>query len=65
MAFGVLEHEYKAGIGVEQAKKIAVDAIRAAVSRDIASGGDGIDVATITQHRFKRLPVEDVEKLKK
>lgn len=46
MAFGVLEYAYNNDISVDKAKRVAVDAMRSAISRDSGSG-DGIDVLTI------------------
>lgn len=48
-ALGVLEALYSKDIDVEKGKEIAIKAIRAAVERDIGSGGRGIDVAKITE----------------
>ncbi|MCX8196193.1 MAG: archaeal proteasome endopeptidase complex subunit beta [Acidilobaceae archaeon] len=47
MAFGVLEREYREGMSLESAEKLAVSAVRAAISRD-AGSGDGIDVLTLS-----------------
>jgi len=47
-ALGLLESEYKRGLDAEEAVKLAVSAVKAAISRDSASG-DGIDVAIITK----------------
>lgn len=63
MAFGVLEVLYKDGLTVEEAKHIAVKAVKAAVERDIASGGKGIDVAVIDKNGFKMLSEEEVQKM--
>lgn len=65
MAFGVLEHDYKKGMDLEKLKKLAVDSIKSAVQRDIASGGEGIDVAVITSQGFKRVSEEEVKALMK
>ncbi|MBL7160350.1 MAG: archaeal proteasome endopeptidase complex subunit beta [Candidatus Aenigmarchaeota archaeon] len=65
MAFGVLENGYKKGIDVARGKKLIVDAISSAVQRDIASGGEGIDLAVIDANGFRRVPVSEVEKLMK
>jgi proteasome beta subunit len=62
MAFGVLEDGYKKGMKVEEAKKLVVRAIRAAIQRDIASGGSGIDVAVINAKGFHRMPQTEVKK---
>lgn len=65
MALGVLEDKYKEGLDLESAKKLAVRSIRAAIERDIASGGSGIDVALITQKGFTTLSDEEVKTLMK
>jgi proteasome beta subunit len=65
MAFGVLEVLYKDGISVEEAKQIAVKAVKAAVERDIASGGKGIDVAVIDKNGFRMVNEEEVQKMLK
>lgn len=63
MAFGVLENEFKPGISVEDAKLLAVRAIKAAVARDIASGGKGINVTVIDSKGFKRISQDEIKKL--
>lgn len=63
MAFGVLETLYKDGLSIDECKKLAVRAVRAAVERDIASGGKGIDVAVIDKNGFKLLKETEVEKI--
>jgi proteasome beta subunit len=52
-ALGVLEDQFKDGISVEEGTKLAVRAIKAAIERDIASGGRAIDVAVITKDGIK------------
>lgn len=63
IAFGVLETLYKEGLPVDECKKLAVRAVRAAVERDIASGGKGIDVAVIDKDGFRLLKEAEVEKI--
>lgn len=63
IALGVLEDTYKDNISIEEGKKIALRAIRAAVERDIASGGKGADVAVITREGIKLTTVDDLGKL--
>lgn len=63
MALGVLEDSYRKGLDMEAAKGIAVRAVKAAVKRDIASGGSGIDLVVITGQGFKKLGDEEVKKL--
>jgi len=65
IAFGVLEDGFREDMDIDDGKKLAIRAIRAAVERDIASGGKGIDVAVITKDGFKMLSKEEVEKLVK
>lgn len=53
MALGVLEDSYKEGLSADEGSKLAIRAIRAAIERDIASGGRAIDVAVITKDGIK------------
>lgn len=52
IAIGVIESEYKDGISLDAAVEIAIKAIKAAISRDAASG-DGIDIATVDKNGIK------------
>ncbi|MBI4021574.1 MAG: archaeal proteasome endopeptidase complex subunit beta [Candidatus Aenigmarchaeota archaeon] len=65
MAFGVLENDYHKGLTTDEAKRLVVRAIRAAVQRDIASGGSGIDVAIIDAKGFRKVPDGEVQQLAK
>lgn len=53
IALGVLEDSYKEGLSIADGVKLAERAIRAAVERDIGSGGKGIDIAIITKDGIK------------
>jgi proteasome beta subunit len=53
IALGVLEDQYKEGMNIEEAKELAKRAIKAAIERDIASGGRAIDIAVITKDGVK------------
>lgn len=53
MALGVLEDNYRDGMSVEESTKLALRAIKAAIERDIGSGGKAIDVAIITKDGVK------------
>ena len=64
-AFGVLETQYKDGISIEEGKKIAVNAVKAAVERDIASGGKGMDIAVIDEKGFRLMEESEIQKLMK
>lgn len=63
MAFGVLETLFREGISVEEGKAIAAKAVKAAVERDIGSGGVGIDVSVIDGRGFRLLNKAEVDKL--
>jgi len=63
MAFGVLEDGFKKGMKVEEAKRLAVRAVKAAIQRDIASGGKGINVAVINSKGFHKVSEEEVKRL--
>ena len=65
MAFGVLENSYRKEMSLEEGKKLVARAIKAATQRDIASGGDGIDLVVIDSKGFRRVPKEDVERILK
>jgi len=65
IALGVLENKYKKGISTEEGVELAVSAIKAAIERDIASGGNGIDVAVINKDGFKLLEKEKIESILK
>uniref|UniRef100_A0A7C3EZB1 Proteasome subunit beta n=1 Tax=Candidatus Methanomethylicus mesodigestus TaxID=1867258 RepID=A0A7C3EZB1_9CREN len=52
LAISVIEQGYSEEMSAKEAKELAVKAIRAAISRDIASG-DGIDVLLITKEGAK------------
>lgn len=52
IAIGIIESSYRPDMGVEEGVELAVKAIRAAISRDVASG-DGVDVLTISSKGAK------------
>lgn len=52
MAIGVIESKYKKGLSEEDAKNLAIQAIRAAIARDAASG-DGVDMLIINKDGIK------------
>ncbi|WP_054843501.1 proteasome subunit beta [Vulcanisaeta souniana] len=50
LAIAVLEGNYKqGGMNVKEARELAIKAINQSISRDPVSGGDGIDILTITR----------------
>ncbi len=60
MAYGVLETLYKKDIAVEEAIKLAVKCINAALQRDTASGS-GLDVVTITKDGVKKIIEKELD----
>ncbi|MHA1686035.1 MAG: proteasome subunit beta [Candidatus Heimdallarchaeaceae archaeon] len=61
IAYGVLESSWKEGMSQKEALKLVVTALKAAISRDTATG-DGMDVAIVTKKGIKRLTAKDIEK---
>ena len=62
VAYGVLESEFKEGMGVEDALPIVVRAIKAAMRRDTATGNE-LEVMTISETGCRRLSPREVVKL--
>src|SRR5215218_7196892 len=58
VAYGYLESEYKDGIGVDEAYKVAIHSIAAAIRRN-AGTGDGINAVIINQNGYKELTKEE------
>ena len=57
VAYGLLEEEYHKDLTVEEAKVIALRAVKAAITRNIGTG-DGINVAIIDKDGFRLLTKE-------
>ena len=57
VAYGVLEEEYRNDLNIEDAKLIALRAVKAAITRNIGTG-DGINVALIDKNGFRLLTKE-------
>lgn len=57
VAYGTLEEEYRDDLTVEEAKTIALRAVKAAITRNIGTG-DGINVAIINKDGFRLLTKE-------
>ena len=64
MALGVLEDSYKEGMSVDEASKLAMRAVKAAIERDIGSGGKAMDIAVITKDGVK-ITRYDIDKVAK
>jgi len=60
IALGVLEDGYKEDLNEKDAIKLALHALRSAITRDVFSG-DGVDLAVITKkHGFKLFSPEEI-----
>ena len=57
VAYGLLEEEYQKDITVEEAKKIALRAVKAAIVRNIGTG-DGINISVMDKDGFRLLTDE-------
>lgn len=62
VAIGVLENRYKEGSNVEECIKLAVDALLAAMKRDIGSGDDFL-IAVIDERGYRELSVKEREEI--
>ena len=60
VAYGLLEEEYREDLTVEEAKKIALRAVKAAIVRNIGTG-DGINIAIMDKDGFRLLTDEQKE----
>lgn len=61
-AYGVLEDRYSKDMNTEDATKLVVRAINAAMKRDSASG-DGMDVVRITEDGYFELSEEEIKRI--
>jgi len=57
VAYGLLEEEYRNDLTVEDAKGVALRAVKAAITRNIGTG-DGINVSIIDKNGFRLLSKE-------
>ncbi len=57
VAYGVLEDEYRQDLSIEDAKRVALVAVKAAIVRNIGTG-DGINIAVIDRDGFRLLADE-------
>ena len=63
VAYGYLESEFKENMSVEEAYKIALNAIAAAIRRN-AGTGDGINVVIIDKNGYRELSKEQKDEVK-
>ncbi len=62
VAYGLLESEYSEDSTVEEALPLAVNALKSAMERDIATGNE-IKVAKIKEEGYEELSSEEIKKL--
>ncbi len=62
IAYGVLESGFKENMTNEEAIVLIIKAIRAAIERDIGSGGKDIQIAVIDKEGFKELTPQELKK---
>lgn len=62
MAFGVLEDKYHKGMKKNEAVKLVIKAVTAAIKRDIASGGE-VAISVIDQNGYRELTGEEMKSL--
>jgi proteasome beta subunit len=61
-AYGVLETSFKENMAIEEAIELIIKSIKAAIERDIGSGGKEIQVAIIDKNGFKELTPQELKK---
>ena len=57
VAYGLLEEEYREDLTIEEAKQVALRAVKAAITRNIGTG-DGINIAIMDKDGFRLLTDE-------
>jgi proteasome beta subunit len=62
MAYGVLESTFKPDMSLDEAKKLAIKCVNAAIRRDTASG-NGIDIFQVDKDGARRIFTKDIEPL--
>jgi len=61
-AYGVLEANFKENISTEEGVELAIKAIKAAIERDVGSGGKGFTVAIIDKNGYRELSQSEIKK---
>jgi proteasome beta subunit len=60
--YGILEASYREGMSTDDVVALAVKAIRAAIERDIGSGGREIIIAIVDKNGYRELSAADLKK---
>ncbi|MEM5872374.1 MAG: archaeal proteasome endopeptidase complex subunit beta [Candidatus Aenigmatarchaeota archaeon] len=61
-AYGVLEAEFKENMSIDEAIALVIKAIKAAIERDIGSGGKEIQIAIIDKNGYRELSKQELKK---
>ncbi len=61
-AYGALEIGYKENMPIDEAVSLVIRAIKAAIERDIGSGGKGFTVAVIDKSGYRELSQAEIKK---
>jgi len=61
-AYGVLETQYKDNMTIDEGIELVVKAIKAAIERDIGSGGKNFEVAVIDKNGYREIPTEQLKR---
>jgi len=64
VAYGVLEHNYREGMSLDESAKLAAESIKTAIERDAATG-DKTVVVVVDKKGYRELSEVEVEKLLK
>jgi len=60
--YGVMEDSFRENMSVDEAVRLVLRAIKAAIQRDIASGGKGFLVAVIDKNGYRELSPSELKK---
>jgi proteasome beta subunit len=63
IALGILDSNYKEGMGTDDAVAVAVKALKAARERDMYTGGVSFNIVTITKAGLKEFGQDEIRKL--
>ena len=61
-AYGVLETQYKDNMTIDEGIELVVKSIKAAIERDIGSGGKNLEVAVIDKNGYREIPKEQLKR---
>lgn len=62
IAYGLLETEFKEGMSIEKATPLAINAVKAAMKRDIATG-DELMLVTVSKEGYREFSPQEIKSL--